>query len=139
MKPQARGAILHRPAEQPWPAGAAATVEAVRRLAADRLGYDPRPHLPPAGDYLLAATVEPADLPRAMAFAVLLSRALPGVWLVLGRLYLRDGGFFRRRRGRELVLVPANDVHLPRGLRTAIGSPRVRGQRGAGPEGKSPG
>ena len=79
-----------------------------------------------------AAAVPPADLPRAMAFAVLLSLAFPGVWLVLGRLYLRDGRFFRRRRGRELVLVPANDVHLSRELRAAVGATRHGEAHGAG-------
>ena len=91
MKPQTKGAILHRKAEQPWPADAAERVAAARRLVRDRLGYDPHPHFPPAGDYHLVIEVPERELPHAMAFAVVLSEALPGVWLVLGRLYVRTG------------------------------------------------
>ena len=120
MKPQERGRILHRPAEQPWPPDAADRVEAARALVRDRLGYDPKPHLPGEGDYFLAASVPDARLPHAMAFSVVLSRALPGLWFVLGRLYVRDGRFFRRQRGFKLNLVPASSVHLPRAVRAAI-------------------
>src|SRR4051812_21031311 len=77
MKPQTKGAILHRKAEQPWPADAAERVAAARRLVRDRLGYDPHPHFSPAGDYHLVIEVPERELPHAMAFAVVLSEALP--------------------------------------------------------------
>ena len=120
MKPQERGRILHRPAEQPWPPDAADRVEAARRAVVERLGYDPGPHLPEAGEYYLAADVAESDLPAARAFAVVLSRRLPGLWLVLDRLFVRDGRFYRRERGFKLNLVEAGDVHLPREVRAAL-------------------
>ncbi len=90
-------------------------------MASDRLGYDPRPHVETAGDYFLAMTVSHADLPFAMAFAVLLSQAFPGLWFILGRLYVKDGQFFRRERGFKLNLVRATNVHLSREMRRAMG------------------
>lgn len=130
MKPQAKGAIVHRPAAQPWPADAADAADRVAaacRLARDRLGYDPRLHLPAGpgagddpGDFHLVADVAADDLPRAIAFAVVLSEALPGVWVSLGRLFMRDGRFYRRERGFKLRLVPAPNVHLRRDLRAAL-------------------
>ena len=102
MKPQDRSRILHRQALQVWPIDAAQRIEVARQAAVERLGYDPQLHLPIHGDYRLVVTVEVADLPRATAFAVLLSHALPGLWLVLGPLYLKDGRFFRRERGLKL-------------------------------------
>jgi hypothetical protein len=120
IKPQTKGAIEHRAAEQPWPADACERVESARQLVRDRLGYDPDLHLPPAGDYRLVAEVAPADLDAAKAFALLLSLNLPGVWLVLGRLFVRYGRFFRRERGWKLRLVPATNVHLPREMRSAL-------------------
>ena len=120
MKPQRKGAILHRAAEQAWPPDAAERVDAARRPVRDRLGYGPRPHFPAAGDYHLVIEVPERELPHAMAFAVVLSEALPGVWLALGRLYVKDGRFFRRERGVRLNLVPASNVHLPREIRGAL-------------------
>ena len=96
----------------------------------DRLGYDPQPHFPSAGDYHLVIKVPDRVWPLAMAFAVVLSEALPGVWLVLGRLYVRDGRFFRRERGVKLNLVPATNVHLSREIRGALrGSARSAADR----------
>lgn len=120
IKPQTKGAIEHRPAEQPWPADAAERVEAARQLVRDRLGFDPDLHLPPEGDYRLVAEVLPDDLESSKALALLLSLKLPGVWLVLGRLFVRDGRFHRRERGWKLRLVPATNVHLPRDMRAAL-------------------
>jgi hypothetical protein len=126
MKPkeQEKGAIRHRPAHQPWPDDAARRVEGACRVARDRLGFDPRPHLPPSGDYFLVLSVPREELHRATAFAVLLSHALPRQWLVFGRLYLKDGAFYRRERGFKLNLVPATNVHLTREMRAAVGRRR---------------
>src|SRR5687767_4602016 len=126
MKPKEheKGAIRHRPAHQPWPADAAERVERACCVARERLGYDPRPHLPPEGDYLLVLSVPREELPRATAFAVVLSHALPEQWVVFGRLYLKDGRFYRRERGFKLNLVPATNVHLTREMRAAVGRRR---------------
>ena len=70
---------------------------------------------------MLVLSVSREELPRATAFAVVLSQALPEQWLVFGRLYLRGGKFHRRERGFKLNLVPATNVHLPREVRAAIG------------------
>lgn len=114
IKPQTKGAILHRPALQSWPVDGAAIVDDVRGAVRDRLGYDPRPHLPAAGDYFLVIEVSEPDRDAARAFALLLSRRMPGLWFVLANLFVRDGRFFRRERGWKLNVVPANNVHLTR-------------------------
>ena len=64
--------------------------------------------------------VPDVDLLKAHAFAVVVSSRLPGLWFVLGKLYVKGGRFFRRERGWKLNLVRANDVHLPRPMRQAI-------------------
>ena len=122
MKPkeQTKGAIRHRPAEQPWPPDAADRAETARRLAAERLGYAPAFQFPAAGDYRLIAEVPAGRLEEAKALAVLLSRHLPGVWFVLDRLFVRDGRFFRRERGFKMNLVEAGNVHLTRAIRSAL-------------------
>ena len=126
MKPKEheKDAIRHRPAHQPWPDDAGERVEGACRAARERLGYDPAPHLPPEGDYLLVLSVPREELHRATAFAVVLSHALPDQWLVFGRLYLKDGGFYRRERGFKLTLVPATNIHLTREMRAAVGKRR---------------
>ena len=126
MKPKEheKGALRHRTADQPWPADAAERVDGACRVARERLGYDVTPHLPPEGDYFLVLSVPRDELPRATAFAVVLSQALPEQWLVLGRLYLKGGRFHRRERGFKLNLVPATNVHLTREMRAAIGKRR---------------
>ena len=126
MKPHdwTRGAVAHRPAEQPWPAGAGASVEGAVNEVIARLKPDPPPrlHFPEAGDYWFV--VEPAhdQLDLAKALAVVLSRRLPGVWITLGRIYVRDGRFFRRKRDNtfKFRLVPSTNVHLPREVRAAL-------------------
>src|SRR3712207_3631901 len=80
MKPQEKGAILHRPAEQPWPAGAEQVVDEARGAVHDRLGFDARPHLPDAGAFWLVAEVRERDIDAAKALALLLSTRLPGLW-----------------------------------------------------------
>src|SRR5690349_20089911 len=102
MKPHdwTRGAVAHRPAEQPWPPGAAAAVEAAANDVIARLRPDPPPrlHFPEAGDFRFVVEATPDQLDVAKALAVVLSKRLPGAWITLGRLYARDGGFFRRKR-----------------------------------------
>lgn len=122
MKPQMKEAIVHREAAQKWPTDAARRVKAACALVRERLQSDVKPHFPDHGDFYCAMKVAPEQMPHAMALAVVLSDALPGVWWVLGRLYVRDGAFFRRERGVKLNLVPATDVHLPRGVRERLRS-----------------
>jgi hypothetical protein len=126
MKPHdwTRGAVAHRPAEQPWPAGAAAAIEGATHEVLARLKPDPPPrlHFPEAGDYWFVVESTPEQLDLAKALGVVLSNRLPGVWLTLDRLYLRDGRFFRRKRDNtfKFRLVPSPSVHLPRDVRAAL-------------------
>ncbi len=120
MKPQLKGAILHRPAHQHWPADAADRLRLVRHAIFDRIGFDPNPHLPPDGDYHLVCGVHPRDSAPARAFSLALSRQFAGIWFVLGHHCIRDGQFWRRRHGTQLRLAPATSIHLPRALRTAL-------------------
>jgi hypothetical protein len=48
---------------------------------------------------------------------VALSRRLPGVWFTLGRVWVREGRFYRKRYGYQLRVVPASNVHLTREVR----------------------
>jgi hypothetical protein len=126
MKPHdwTRGAIAHRPAEQPWPPGAAGRVEGATGEVVARLKPDPPPrlHFPGAGDYwfVIEATADQTDL--ATALGVVLSKRLVGVWLTLDKLYFRDGRFFRRKRDNtfKFRLVPSTSVHLPSNVRAAL-------------------
>jgi hypothetical protein len=77
-------------------------------------------HRPEGGDFLFAIEVPPNELPEAKGLALVLSEALPGLWLVFGRIFLRDGHFYRRERGFKLNLVPASNVHLSRPVRAAL-------------------
>lgn len=122
MKPHefTRGAVEHRDARQRWPDDAATAIDAARRAVAERLGYSPALHLPDGGDYWLIGEVDEADLQHARALAAVLSRRLPGLWLTLGKLYVRDARFYRRERGFLLTLREASDVHLPRDVRSAL-------------------
>lgn len=89
-------------------------------VVADRLEYRPDLHWPAAGDYLFVAEVAPSRIPEARALVVVLSNQLPGMWLVLGRLFVRDATFYRRERGFKLNLVPATNIHLTRPIRAAL-------------------
>lgn len=82
----------------------------------------PRLHFPTAGDYRFVVEAAAEQLEHAKALAVVLSKRLPGVWITLGTLYVRDGRFFRRKRDNtfKFRLVPAPSVHLPRETRSAL-------------------
>jgi hypothetical protein len=120
MKPQTRGAIAHRKAGQAWSGSGVSVVEQSQADARDRLGFAPDVRFAEAGDYFFTAEVPRAACEEAKGFAVLLSTRLPGVWLVLGRVFVKDGRFFRRERGIKLNLVPATNVHLTRPIRAAL-------------------
>ena len=120
MKPQLKDAISHQSATQPIPKKLREQVETALGIVDERLGYRPAVHWPESGDYVFAIEVSPADLVAAQALATVLSARLADVWLVLGRLFVREGRFFRRKRGYRLDLVPAANVHLPRPVRSAL-------------------
>ena len=122
MKPHdwTRGAIMHREKEQPLPRGGAAAVEEARALVRERIGFDFEVHLPDAGEFHFIAEVPETSRDEAAALALVLSRQLPGVWLTLDRLFIRDGRFFRRASGFKFNLVKASNVHFPRGMRAAL-------------------
>ena len=123
MKPHdwTRGAIEHRTPLQAWPSNAAERVEAARQDVAQRLGFFPALHYPDAGDFYFVAEYAPPQLDAARALALLISGRLPGVWLTLDRLFVRDCRFFRRERGYKFNLVEATNVHLSRATRAALG------------------
>lgn len=122
--PARRGKVEHRGGGQPgWPADAPERVAWVLSSVADRLGLDLTPwalNLPAAGEYFLLGRVPPEMNDAGRAVAVALSRAVPDHWFVLGRLFLLDGHFYRRRRGYRLDLVRAADVHLRRDVRARL-------------------
>jgi hypothetical protein len=120
MKPQLKGAILHRAAAQRWPRDAGGRIDALRREVAGRTGFDPLPHLPPDGDYHLICAVAPSQEAEARAFALALSKQFRQTWFVIGRLFVRDQTFWRRRFATQLTLVRASNVHLPRELRSLL-------------------
>ena len=122
MKPHdwTRGAIEHRKPDQQWPAGAAAVVEESVAAVRQRLGFDPAVHFPDAGEFFFLADFDPSDEAAARALALVLSRRLPGLWLTVGRLFVRDGRYYRRERGFKLNLVEATNIHLPRDLRSKL-------------------
>ena len=120
MKPHdwTRGAIEHRSPAQAWPGESArAVVEAARDAVRERLGFDPPVHFPDGGDFFFVAELAEADLDAGRALALAVSRRLPGLWLTLDRLFVRDRRFYRRERGFKFNLVEAANVHLPREVR----------------------
>jgi hypothetical protein len=120
IKPQTGAAIRHLPAAQSLPKDRQNRVANCLNVIADRLGYRPTLHWPEAGDYLFIAEVPAGQAPEARALAIILSNELPGIWILLGRLFIRDGAFFRRERGFKLTLVPATNIHLTRPIRSAL-------------------
>jgi hypothetical protein len=122
MKPHdwTRGAIEHCEPEQHWPAHAARAVDEVRRAVAERLDFSPDVHLPDAGDFHLVAHATEDRIEHLRATGVALSRRLPGLWLAVDRLFVRDGRFFRREKRFKFNLVEAKSVHLPRDVRSAL-------------------
>ena len=122
MKPHdwTRGAIEHRTPGQVWPQGAAAAVGEALAAAGRRLGLEVPVHFPDAGDFYFVAELSESQLDAGRALGLALSRQLPGLWLTMDRLWVRDGRFFRRERGFKLNLVEATNVHLPRALRASL-------------------
>ena len=120
IKPQTKGAIIHRDSRQTWPADAEATVRRIAAVIERRLVLPVELHLPTEGEYFFLTRIPAKRQTDGLAFAAALSAALPELWLIYGRLYLRSGRFYRRERGVKLWLVEASNVHLPRELRAAL-------------------
>jgi hypothetical protein len=122
LKPQLRTALENQieNGEQKWPRDGARRLLAAAQIARSRLGLDADFHAPANGEFFAVASVSPANQPSALAAALLLSRFFPGTWIIVGRLYVRDGGFFRRQRGVKLRLRPATNIHLSRPLRATL-------------------
>ena len=126
MRPTAarRGRVEHRGGGQPaWPADGNATAGRLLAAVGDRLGVDVAGwgvQVPPAGEYFLVGRVPDDAADAGRAAAVVLSAAFPDHWFVVGRLFVRAGKFYRRRRGYRLELVAAADVHLPRDVRAKV-------------------
>lgn len=122
MKPHdwTRGAIAHRTPFQTWPADGAARVDEAFAVARQRLGFDATAHFPEAGDFHFLAQFTGSVSTNARALALLISRRLPGLWLTVDRLFVRDGKFYRRERGFKLNLAEATNVHLPRETRAKL-------------------
>lgn len=119
MKPPRKADLVRgRAPEQPWSPELAATLQETARRAADRLGASMTLHFPEAGDFLLL--VQGTDESHLRAIALALSHAAPRLTFKLPRVYVRAGHFLRRRRGVELALGPARDIHLPRDLRSRL-------------------
>jgi hypothetical protein len=124
-KPHTRAAVQHRTGQQPWPEQATTRARAVLQELERYTGVALPVHLNADGEYHLLAelptpTRESIDQARAIVVAV--SRAAPACWFVLGRLFVRDGRFYRRRFGYRLDLVRAADVHLSRPMRHLLRS-----------------
>ena len=122
MKPHdwTRAAIEHKEPQQNWPARATAAVEEIRRAVAERLEFTPDMHLPDDGDFYLLADAPEDRVEHLRATGVALSRRLPGLWLTVDRLFVRDGRFFRREKCFKFNLVEAKSVHLSRPVRAAL-------------------
>ncbi len=120
IKPQYKDAIRHRSSEQPWPRDAKRVMTDAAQIIRAKLGTELTPHFPPAGDYHFLAEVPAADLEAAKGLAVLISRRLPELWFTLGRWYVRDGRFYRKHRGYNILLKPASNVHLTRATWNAL-------------------
>ncbi len=120
MKPQLRGAIENRPAGQVWSVTAEKVLRSVCCDVRGRLRYEPPLHFPKSGDYFFVTDVENASVEEAKGFARVVSKRLPGLWFVFGRLFIKAGVFYRRERGIKLNLVVATNVHLTRPMRAAL-------------------
>jgi uncharacterized membrane protein YciS (DUF1049 family) len=118
-KPETKEAIRHRSSEQKWPADGSEIAREARDVVAEQLGVKFEMHHS-QGEYHLAVTVPRELFNEGLALGWLLSSRLPDLWFVYGRLFLRNGKFFRRQFGVKLKLVVASNVHLRRGMRAAL-------------------
>ncbi len=119
-RPARREAIVHRSSVQRWTPAAGRVVTAVALELEERFGMTFEVHFPGSGEFYFVASFAAEEFELAKGFAVVVSRRLPELWMTLGRLYVREGRFYRRRRGYMLELSPATNVHLGREMRAAL-------------------
>ncbi len=112
-KPHTRAAIEHRTSEQAWPRDGEARVRDLCTQLAKLLGVKISPEFPDAGDYFLAIQLPTAAWPEDLAIARAISQHLPGCWLTLGRVFIRDGVFYNREKGWKLTLVESKHHRVP--------------------------
>jgi hypothetical protein len=112
-KPHTRAAIEHRSSEQPWPRDAEDRVRELCKQLVDCLGVEIAPEFPHAGDYFLAIQLPTQAWPEDLAIARAISQQLPGCWLTLGRVFIRDGVFYNREKGWKLTLVESRHHRVP--------------------------
>ena len=120
-KPFRREALEHRNDRQEWPTGADDAALELHRLVSDRLAEPlPELHLHAPGEYHLVMDFPPPRAHEILAYALALSRRLPGIWFTFDRLFILDRTPYRRKFGHGLDLVVATNVHLPRYLRSTL-------------------
>ncbi len=119
-RPERRDAIIHRKGAQGWKVGSRKSVIEVMQLLSGAIGALPDVHFPKDGDFIFVCQFRHEQFEQAKTLAIALTRRVPEIWLTLGRLFVHDGKFYRRRRGYMLQLSPATDVHLPRAMRAAL-------------------
>jgi hypothetical protein len=127
FKPQLKDAILHhRSTAQRWTSTDRGAVDNALNELRDRLesAIDSLPpiHFPEGGEYWMIATFAREQDELAKTIAIVLSRALPKRWIVVGKLMVRNERFYRRGGRFNLVLKSARDVHVRRDLRRVIGN-----------------
>jgi hypothetical protein len=74
IRPQVRGPILHRAAEQTMPRYWRQIVKTTSAALREIIGFEPDLHWPTSGDYWFAAQVDPSETTLARATAVVLTR-----------------------------------------------------------------
>jgi hypothetical protein len=120
IKPQFKTAILHRDPQQKWKRAMSDTVRDCVQVISNKLGWHPPLHFPPGGDFHFVVDVDAREMESAKALAILLTKRLDGLWLTLGRWYIRRGKFFKRHRSHNILMQPASSVHLTRATRAAL-------------------
>lgn len=119
IKPQYKGAIEHRSAEQKWEAYFEPMVREIAQVIHERLGWLAELHFPSDGDFHFIIEVDAREIEAAKALAVLLTQRMD-LWLTLGRWYIHRGKFFTRHRSHNILFQPAKSVHLTRNVRAAL-------------------
>jgi hypothetical protein len=120
IKPQTRTAVEHRTGLQRWPAKTQQRFQAALQRADDLLELNWEYHFPNDGEFFFVTHLPKESLDQAKALALVISAAVPDNWFVLGRLFVKERRFFRRRFGYRLEIVPATDVHVPRLFRQQL-------------------
>lgn len=124
MKPPRKANLVaHRHPNQGWSEELAERVEGAARAVGERLGLPVEVTRVPgeaAGDLLMVIRMASRDRGHFFGLGAAVSRAAPGVWFKLDRLWICEGKWMRRVFGTKLQLGPAADVHVPRGVREQL-------------------